>query len=128
MNANLELLWRMSGAQTSLAVAIDQRPKPERLAANDRNHQRQSEHAGANKGARRASDPEPNRQRVLKRAWVNSLPGERSAVPARPLDMRVLANLQKQIELLGKERIVVLEVEPEERKRLNERAATGDDL
>src|ERR1700736_5848842 len=122
MNANLELLWRMSGAQTSLAVAIDQRPKPERLAANDRNHQRQPEHAGANEGARSASDPEPNRQRVLQRPWVNSLPGERSAVPARPVNMCVLANLQKQIELLGKERIVILEIEPKERKRLDEGA------
>ena len=39
---------------------------------------------------------------------------------ARPVNVRVLANLQKQIELLGKERIVVLEFQPEERKRFDE--------
>src|ERR1700704_480987 len=101
MNSNL-LLWRMSSAQTRLAVAVDQRPKAMWLAANDSDHQRQPERAGTSERARRASDTEPNRQRVLKRARVNSLPGECSAVLARPVDMRVFADLQKQIELFGK--------------------------
>jgi len=53
-------------------------------------------------------------------ARINSLPGEWRAVFARPVNVRVLADVQKQIELLGKERIVVLELEPEERKRFDE--------
>ena len=118
----------MSSAQTSLAVAVDQWPKAVRLAADDRDHQRQSERAGANKGAGCAADTEPNRQRVLQRARINSLPGERRSVLARPVNMRVLADVQKQIELLGEERIVVLELQAEERKCFDERAAPGNDL
>src|SRR5439155_17455069 len=84
MNANLELIRRMAGAQTSLAVTVDQWPKSVRFPTDNRDHQRQPEHAGANKRARRASDTEPNRQRVLQRARINSLPGEWRAVFARP--------------------------------------------
>jgi len=118
----------MAGAQTSPAVAIDQRPEAVWFAADNRDHQRQPERAGANERAGRAADTKPNRQRVLKRPRVNSLSGEWSAVLARPMDMRVLADVQKEIELLGKERIVVIEVEPEERKRFDERAALSNDL
>src|SRR6266404_2575636 len=128
MDAHLKLIERMAGAQTGLAVTIDQRTEPMRLAADDRDHQRQTERAGANEGARRAADTEPNRQRILERARVNPLPGEGCAVLARPVNMRVLANVQKQIELLSKERIVVLELETEERKCFDEGAAPGDDL
>src|SRR6266705_1038055 len=117
MNANLELIWRVSRAQSCFAVAIDQWPEAVRFPADDRNHQWEPEHAGANKRAGRASDTEPNRQRVLQRARINSLPGKWRAVFARPVNVGVLANIQKQIKLLGKERIVVLELEPEERKR-----------
>jgi len=39
---------------------------------------------------------------------------------ARPLNVRVLADLQKQIELLGEKRIVILEFQSEERKRFDE--------
>jgi hypothetical protein len=102
MDAHLELIRRMLSAQTGLAVTIDQRPKPV-LASDDRDHQRQPECAGASEGTRRAADTEPNRQRVLERARVNSLPGECRAVLARPVNMNVRANLQKQVELLGEE-------------------------
>src|SRR5712692_317887 len=40
--------------------------------------------------------------------------------------MLVLANLQKQIEFLGEERVVVLQPEAEERKRFDGRAAADD--
>src|SRR5438105_3432880 len=128
MDAHLELIRRMSSAQTRLAVAVDQWPEPVRLAADDRHHQRQSERAGTNEGAGGAADTEPNRQRVLERARVNSLPGEWRAMLPRPMNMRVFANVQKEIEFLGKERVVVLELQAEERKRFDERATTGDDL
>src|SRR5258708_1772985 len=106
MDAHLELIRRVSGAETRFAIAVDQRPKTVRLASDDRDHQRQPEHPGANKGARRASNTEPNRQRVLQWSRVDSLSGQCRAVFARPLYVRVLPDLQKQIKLLGKERIV----------------------
>src|SRR6266403_6400233 len=120
MDANLELIWRMAGAQASLPVTVDQWPKSVRLAPDNGDHKGEPEHAGANKRTRRASDTEPNRQRILQRPRVNSLPGECRAVLARPVNMRVLANFQKQIELFGEERIVVLELQAEERKCFDE--------
>jgi len=116
----LRLIWRVSRAQTRFAVAVDQWPKTVRLAADDRDQLTQSENASANKGAGRASDTEPNRERILQRPRVNSLSGECRAVFARPLNVRVLADLQKQIELLGEKRIVILEFQSEERKRFDE--------
>ena len=110
----------MAGAQTSLTVTIDQQPKPVRLAADNRDHQRQTKRPGANKGSRRAADTERYRKRILQRARVNSLAGEWSAVLARPVDVRVLTNVQKQIEFFGEERIVVLELQAEERKCFDE--------
>src|SRR5947208_3257532 len=38
MNANLELIWRVSCAQTRFMVAVDQWPETVRFAADDRNH------------------------------------------------------------------------------------------
>src|SRR5256885_9933882 len=120
MDAHLELVRRMAGAQTRLAVTIDQWPEPVRLAADDRDHQRQPERAGANEGTGRAADTEPNRQRILKRARVHSLPSEGRAVLARPVDMRLVADVQKQIDLPSEKRIVVLELQAEERERFDE--------
>src|SRR6184192_1979890 len=94
MNADLELTWRVSRAQTCFTVAVDQWPKTVRFPTDDGDHQRQPEHAGANKRARRASNTEPDRQRVLQRARINSLPGEWRAVFARPVNVRVLADVE----------------------------------
>jgi hypothetical protein len=44
------------------------------------------------------------------------------------VDVGVLADIQQQIELLGEERIVVLERETEERERFDEGATTDDHL
>src|SRR5205823_1777329 len=44
------------------------------------------------------------------------------------MNIGVVTNFQKQLELFGKERIIVFEVEPEERKRFDERAAPDDDF
>src|SRR2546423_14582045 len=108
MDAHLELVRRMAGAQTRLAVTIDQWPEPVRLAADDRDHQRQPERAGANEGTGRAADTEPNRQRILKRARGHSPPSEGRAGLARPVDTHVAAEVHKQIGLLPQKRTVVL--------------------
>ena len=47
---------------------------------------------------------------------------------ARPGDALAVAQLQQQLELLGEELVVVVEVVAEERERLDERAAPGHDL
>ena len=47
---------------------------------------------------------------------------------AGPMDVLVLADLQEQIELLCKERVVVLQFQPEQRKRLDERTSAYDHL
>ncbi len=45
-----------------------------------------------------------------------------------PGDALVLAQAQQQLELLREQRVVVVEVVPEQRERLDERAASGHDL
>ena len=47
---------------------------------------------------------------------------------AFPRDLRLGANLKQEIELLREQRVVIVEVEAEQRKRLDERAAPGHDL
>src|SRR3954468_15298387 len=120
MDAHFESIRRGTRAQTRLAITIDQRPKPVVLTSDDRDHEWDSKCARTNERARRTADTEPNRQQILRRAGINSLSGECRAMFARPMNVRVLANLQKQIELLGKERIVVLKLQPEERKCFDE--------
>ena len=45
-----------------------------------------------------------------------------------PVDVLALPDLQEQLELLGEQRVVVIQLQTEERKRLDERAATDDHL
>ena len=46
----------------------------------------------------------------------------------RPGDVLAVADLQQQVELLGVQLVVVVEVVAEQRERLDERAASGHDL
>ena len=62
------------------------------------------------------------------RPRIDTLPSERSAVLAGPIDLGFVAKLQQQFELLREQRVIVVEVETKEGKGLDERAATGDDL
>src|SRR6202044_792361 len=47
---------------------------------------------------------------------------------AGPMDMRVFAQREEEVELLGEEIVVVLELEAEEREGFDEGAAAGDDF
>src|SRR2546425_6757096 len=60
VHAYAQLLGRMPGASTRLTVKIHQRPKPPRVAADDRDHQRQPEHTRTRERVRGASDPQPD--------------------------------------------------------------------
>jgi len=53
---------------------------------------------------------------------------QRGAVLARPGDRVGAADRQQQLELLGEQLVVVVEVETEQRERLDERTTSGHDL
>jgi hypothetical protein len=53
---------------------------------------------------------------------------EGRAVFSRPVHFRAFPDFQEKLEFFRKERIVVLETQPEEDIRLNERTATGDNF
>ena len=67
VDADLQLFAGMAGALASFVVEIDERAKAVRLAADDRNHERKSERAGAGKRLGRSADAEPDGQRILQR-------------------------------------------------------------
>src|SRR5438105_1221023 len=100
----------MAGARTRFAVKIDQRPKAARLAADDRDHQWQTQLASADKRGRRPAYPDPDRQQVLKGPRKDALAGQRRAEFAGPLYIRLFADLQQQFKLFGIERIVFREI------------------
>ncbi len=105
------------------AVQLGERREALRLAADDRERHRQAERAGAHDRLRRAADRDPHGQRVLQRARVDALAVERRAVAAGPRDVLGLAQLEQELELLGEQLVVVLEVVAEQREGLDERAA-----
>ena len=128
IDADQELVGRDAGAAASLPVEFGQRRKARRLAADDRNRQRQAERAGARDRLRRAAGGDPDRQGLLQRARIDTLALERRAMQALPRDVWLIADLKQEIELLREQRVVIVEVEAEQRKRLDERAAPGHDL
>src|SRR5713101_7825143 len=123
-----ELLGRMTGATTSLAVEVYERAEAPRLTADDGHHKRKSEHACTNERFRSAADTDPDRQRILQRARVDCLAGKRGAVFAGPVHLRACPDLQEKLEFFRKERIVIFKTQAEERVGLNERTATGDNF
>src|SRR3954462_8211779 len=79
---------------------------------------------GSGAWAGRGETPWPSRGR--RRADARA--GERRTVAARPVDVLGLAQREQQLELLGEELVVVLQVVAEQREALDERAAPGHDL
>ena len=128
METHAQLLRREARAAAGFAVEFDVGTEAMRFTADNGDHQRKSQRTGARKGSGRAPDTQPDGQRILQGPRVDTLPGERSTVLARPVDLRALTNLQQQFELLGKERVVVVEIETEEGKGLDKRAAAGNNL
>ena len=110
------------------AVEIDQRGELARFAADDGHHQRQPEQTRPDERLGCAADPDPDRQRVLRRPRVDALAGERRPMPARPRHVRRVPDLQEQVQLLGEQRVVVREVQAEQREGLGEGAAPDDQV
>src|SRR4051812_3778927 len=47
---------------------------------------------------------------------------------ARPVNVLVVADFEKQVEVFRKERVVIVEAQTKQRKRIDERAPAGDDF
>ena len=111
MNADFEFVGRMSRTAAILSIDVNERAESPRLAADDGDHQRQSQRPGAGERFRCPAHTQPDRQRILQWARINALTGERRTVFAGPMNEFVFTQLQKQIQLLSKQRIVILELQ-----------------
>ena len=109
----------MPGAAAGLAVGVDEKAESFRFTTDDSHHERQPEHAGADKGSGRATDADPYGQRILQRARVDGLAAERRAVLAGPFDVCVRADGEKQIKFFSEKLVVVFEPKAKERIGLN---------
>src|SRR6516162_9536894 len=118
----------MTGAPTSFAVKVDQRPKSFGFAAYDGDDQRKPERTGANERGGSATDADPNRQRILQRTGIDRLPREGCAVLAGPVHLNVLANLEEKIQLFGKKCVEVAQIETEKWERFDRRTPARDNL
>src|SRR5687768_6375602 len=111
-----------------MPVQLEERSEAARLAADDRERQRQTETPCTLDRLGMPADRDPYRQRVLQGAGQHGLSVERRAMSPAPRDTHVVPDLKEQLELLLEERVVVLEVVAEERERLDERASPRHDL
>src|SRR5262245_6893609 len=118
----------MSGATAGLAIEIDERGELLGRAANDRKREGKTELPGARDGLRASTDRDPHRQGILYGARIHAEIVQRRTMFAAPRDALGLAQLQQKLELLAEQRVVVAQIEAEERKRFDERAAARHDL
>ena len=128
VDADFELLGGVAGALAGFAVEVDEGTEAVRLAADDGDHKRKAECAGANEGLRGAAYSQPDGERVLQGARVDALSGECGAMLAGPVDVGGFAEGEEEVELFGEEIVVVFELEAEEGEGFDERAAADDHL
>lgn len=74
MDANRELISRVPRLQPALAVKINERAKTLETTADDCDHQRKAERAGAGERLRCTPDSNPKRQALLIGTWEDTLP------------------------------------------------------
>ena len=87
VDADFELFGGVAGALAGFAVEVNERAEAMGLAADDGDHERKAEDAGADEGFGRATDSQPDGERVLQGAGVDTLASERGAVLAGPVDV-----------------------------------------
>src|SRR5437588_7540322 len=109
VDTDFQTIGRMPESLTSLPIQVDQRTKTVRVPTDDRDHQRKSERAGTRKGLRCSTDSEPYRQWILERTRINALSRQGRSMFARPGHILIVADLEEQLQLLGEQRIVVLQ-------------------
>ena len=120
MNADFELVGRVPGAPAIFPIDVNERTESPCLAANDGNHEWQSQRPGSGERFRCPAHAQPDRERILQRTWIDALAGERRTVFAGPMNEFVFAQPQKQIQFLRKQRIVILEFQAKQWKCLGE--------
>src|SRR5258706_14122603 len=103
----------MPRRRARLAIEIDEWVEAAGFAADDGDHQRKAERAGAGERRGRAADAQPDGQGILHGSGVDALAGECGSMFAGPGYVLVVSDLEEQVELLGEERVVVLELEAE---------------
>ena len=110
-------------------VQLDEGREPRRVAADDRQHEREAVARGAHHRLRAAADADPGADaaRLGLRVDVLVRQRRRGCVPC-PGDRLLGEQLREQVELLLEQPLVVGEVVAEQRERLGERAAPEDDL
>ena len=107
----------LAGALGGFAVKVGDRRETSRLAADDRQSERQAQSPGARDRLRRAADRDPDRQRILQRARIDAKALQRRAKPPLPSDALVGADREQQVKLLGKQFVVVVEIVTKKGKR-----------
>src|SRR3954447_16882976 len=109
-------------------VELDEGGESAGVPADDRQHQRQAVAGGADHrvGAATNTDPGGEMSRWERRAHV--LVDERRSGGAGPRDGLVTEQAREEVELLLEQRLVVGEIESEQRERVGERAASDDQL
>ena len=128
VDADFELLGVVAGAVAGFAVEVDEGAEAVVLSADDGDHERETEEAGAGERLRSATDAEPDGEGVLEGAGIDALAGEGCTVFAGPVEVGGFADFEEEVEILCEEGVVVLEVEAEEGEGLDEGAAAGDDF
>src|SRR6266446_9948506 len=119
---------RVSVLLESSFVELDQRCESARRPSDDSQHQWEAVAGGPDHRLGTAPDANPRGQMSLWEGRTEVLVSERGAELARPGDGLVSQQAGEQVELLLEELLVVGEVVSEERERLNQRAATDDQL
>jgi hypothetical protein len=102
-------IGRVARCPSGLAVEVYQRAEAARLAADDRDHEREAERARADEGFGRAAYAEPDGQGILQRARVDALASEWGAKLAGPGHVFLGAQGEEELEFFGEEGVVVLE-------------------
>src|SRR5258708_31921928 len=128
MDANRELISRVPRLQPAFAEKNNERGKTLKPTADDCDHQRKAERAGAGERLRCTPDSNPNREALLMGTWEDTLPRERRTEVSVPSEMRGLAEFEKEIQFLGKECIVIPRVEAKQWIGFTERPPANDDL
>ena len=73
VDADFEGLGSVAGAFACFAIEVDERTEAMGFAADDGDHEGQAEDSGANEGLRCAAYAKPDGERLLQRAWEDSL-------------------------------------------------------
>ena len=130
MDADLQPL--ASELRERAPIEIDVRPEALRIAADDGEHEREAVPCGTDDRLGTAADADPDLQARWRDRRVDTLIVQRR--PCRPVPVErlpcaiALQRLREEVEFVFEERLVVVQVEAEERERLRERAAPEDHL